>query len=793
MATGREEFDLQPDPRILPMLGEINLSQWKCAAELIDNAIDGFLSVLRSGDNLRDPEIQLLTPLNEDPSGRFVVIDNGPGMSPEVLEQAVRAGWSGHDPVSSLGMFGMGFNIATARLGTVTTVFTTRAGDPEWVGLKIDFDQLRTQRHFRTPRLTEPKHDPNQHGTRVTVERLKPEQRQWFAKSGNRTKLQNELSRVYAALLRSNGVPITVRTTVLGRALEGRRHCVWGGPGNADRVVQTAKFGPVSAFQAIDVRLEPRLFCQVCWQWLPANEERCPVCERTDALVRRERAVKGWLGLQRYLSETDYGIDFLRHGRKIEIGNKDLFSWWEKDGEREEKEYPIDDPRDRGRIVGEIHLDHCRVTYTKDRFDRTDPAWEDMLRMVRGEGPLRPDKAQELGYGVNVSPLGRLFQVFRRSNPKFKKAGGWGNILVVPSNDRAEEMARKFHAGDPEHQTDETWWKLVEEADRQALLAKSGAATPGGAPPPGPTDTLDGIEEPPIEEPPTAATTVAVAPPPEPPPPPVVTAILTLTRQYVSDSTGQKWDVRAFQAEESHPSLGEARPWRLIARPQGGHEFLVNAAHAVFESATLTPLDALLAELAWSAMDFIRDRPGDTTFGRILADLRLRYAASTALDYVSLSNEAKRTLAAIAATLSSNIEPSDAAVLFKDLPPDDQKSILQKMATRGAGNPQSIIGGGRFLEYASPRAVADFFGRHPELFLDGKCWDAAYATLDYELPEATEVARSQAVRYHQSLLSDAVWLAEQDPADLAQANRARLLRALYALELLTPSVEESGE
>jgi hypothetical protein len=74
MAATGQDFDLQPDPRILPMLGEINFTQWKCAAELIDNAIDGFLSVIRSGGELRDPEIQVLMPLNEDPNGRFKAV-----------------------------------------------------------------------------------------------------------------------------------------------------------------------------------------------------------------------------------------------------------------------------------------------------------------------------------------------------------------------------------------------------------------------------------------------------------------------------------------------------------------------------------------------------------------------------------------------------------------------------------------------------------------------------------------------------------------------------------------------
>jgi DNA topoisomerase VI subunit B len=172
--SASNEFDLQPDPRILPMLGEINLAQWRCLAELVDNSVDGFLFMLRSGGAPIDPEVSVNLPMKDDPSARVTVSDNGPGMAPDRLEKAVRAGWSGNNPVDSLGMFGMGFNIATARLGTITTVWTSRKGEPEEYGLRIDFDELRKQRHFRTPRLTRTKTDLNTSGTSITIERLKP-------------------------------------------------------------------------------------------------------------------------------------------------------------------------------------------------------------------------------------------------------------------------------------------------------------------------------------------------------------------------------------------------------------------------------------------------------------------------------------------------------------------------------------------------------------------------------------------------------------------------------------------
>jgi len=777
------DFDLQPDPRILPMLGEINLAQWKCLAELIDNSIDAFIDVARSGASLQQPEIYVTIPTLDVPSAKVTVQDNGPGMSAEKLERAVRAGWSGNDPMANLGLFGMGFNIATARLGTITTVWTTRASDTEWIGLRIDFDALRNQRHFRTPRLTRPKLDPLQHGTEVTIESVKTEQRQWFAKPANRSNLKRELSRAYSAMLRPNGVPINFRLYLNTQSVTGRQHCVWGGEGNPTRSVETARYGTVDAYQQINVTLPERPFCRRCWQWLPSGEGSCASCQSNGDVVMRQRSIRGWIGLQRYLSKTDYGIDFLRHGRKIEIANKDLFFW--QDGENLEPEYPIDDPRQRGRIVGEVHLDHCRVTYTKDRFDRNDPAWEEMTRLIRGDGPLRPDKAAEAGYPANDSPLFKLFQVFRRSAPKPKVAGCYAKLLIVPDNDRADEMARRFHDGDPQYQIDAKWWDLVEEADRQLLVGGGpGPGTPT-VPTPGPPDVLDGFSPPPPPDSP---------PPTSPPPPPVVEVpIASLSGHYRSDSTNLKWNIRAFEAEEVHPSLRDnGQPWHLTKQTDGIDKFVVNVRHAVFASATLTPLDALLAELAWSAMDFQRGSQGSATFASILSELRLRYAGVHALDPAALATEARQVLASIAATLENTISPQDALTLFNELPTSDQEAIFQRMASRAAGNPQTVIGQGKFLEYAPPRVISDFVSLHPELFFDGNCWDVAYATLDYGIATATQEAQSRVVRHYQSLLADAVWIADQDTADVSETDRSLLLRAQLAIERLAPQTAEAA-
>lgn len=776
-----KDFDLSPHPRILPMLGEINLAAWRCLAELIDNSVDSFLAAQRAGEAITHPEVSISIPTSDAPTAKLTLRDNGPGMSIDRLENAVRAGWTGNDPINNLGMFGMGFNIATARLGTLTRVWSTVAGDTEWIGLEIDFEMLMRQRHFRTPILRRPKADATEQGTEVSVERLKPEQRQWLSRTANQTRIKKDLAQAYSAMLRSNGVPISFKLLINGTAVRSRDHCVWG-DGAEERIVHTNRYGAINAFQRVDVRLEDRLFCTRCWQWLAAQETLCPACNTAEGIVSRSRHVHGWLGVQRYLSATEYGIDLIRHGRKIEYSSRDLFKWT-ADTSAEEEEYPIDDPRHRGRLVGEIHIDHCRVTYTKDRFDRNDPAWEEMVSIVRGEGPLRPDKASELGFPENRSPLSLLFQAFRRSTPKPKAAGCYAKLLIVPNNELAEEMAKRFYAADPEFRTDQKWWELVQEADRELL---HGQQSQGGG-----TGTIPGLVggETSPEPPQPTDQTIPPATPRQPPP-----RLQALSREYRDELTNQRWDVQAFSVMGSDQLLPDDEgPWALRATAAGVHEFYVRVDDPVFDSATLTPLDALLAELSWAAMDFVRGTSTQATFARILACLRDRYASETKLDEVALSAEAVSTLSDIARAASAALSSADSASLFEELSISDREAVLRKMASRAVSDPQRALAEGRFLEYAPRRTLLTFFEKHPELFFDGHYWDERYASLDFGSASATEDARARLVSYYFTLLADAVWLAENEPEELADASRARLLRAALALELLEPTAAAAPE
>lgn len=778
-------FDLTPHPRILPMLGEIVLPQWRCLAELVDNSIDSFLEASRSGVQISSPQVAISVPTTATPNAQITIRDNGPGMDRSTLERAARAGWTSHDPINNLGLFGMGFNIATARLGLRTNIWTTRSGDNEWVGLQIDFEQLTQEQAFITPTLTRPKQNSDASGTEIVIDRLKPEQRDWFARGYNRSNVSKHLGRVYSSMIGPAGTPVAFRLETNGNQVRPRIHCIWGGPDNDDRTVETARHGTVNAFQPFDVRLDPRPFCLQCWNWLGVGQSTCPSCASEGHVVSRDRRVHGWLGIQRYLDRSDFGIDILRNGRKIEVGNKDLFKWYDEASDSEEIEYPIDDPRGRGRIVGEIHLDHCRVPYTKDRFVREDSAWQEMVSIVRGNGPLRPDIADRLGAGENTSPLFRLFQAFRRSSPHNKRAGGWSRILVVPDNERAQSMAKSFDAGESEYQTDHKWWELVEEADEDVLQPSSSTTSPtdtlgGDAEEPGDT-TLGGEGETSGGED-TAAPASVVAP--------TRNRIAWLSQQYIDDLSGQRFDVHAFSAASTDPLLqGRNCPWSMRRTTSGPWEFYVNSGADIFRSITFTPLDALLCQLAWLITDFDRGQDTQNTFESVLVSLRQKYATSSALEPQDLISAAAAQLTEIARSIGGRISPEDCRSFFDGLSPSRQEAIRVSMASRSVAAPQEAVDDGRFLQYAPAGVVNEFVLSHPELFFDGQYWDEPYTSIDYGSATATDEARARTTRHYAGLLADVVWLSQQTPDELESMSRERLMQASLATTMLAPTAQ----
>ncbi len=461
----KNKINITPSPRVLRMLGQIEFQPWQCMAELIDNSIDAFLSSRAAGKPIDSPRININMSNDKvmrSGSGEIIIVDNGPGMTLDELERALRAGYSGNDPVDKMGLFGMGFNIATARLANRTEVWTCTSDDENWTVATVDFRELERVNSFEIPVSQEPKSENevynNIHGTKIKLINVDSGRIGPLTRGVGKKNTRDKLGRVYGRIMKDLAVTIIYD----GDSIKPWQHCVW----SKDRSVPNLKFGQVPAVIEIDEELSEKQFCKTCWVWLNQSDRECHVCGNSENVISRKRRIKGWVGIQRYFDQKSYGIDYFRNGRLIESQDKSLFNYVDEYG-AESLEYPIDTQHWGGRIVGELEIDFVRVSHQKDSFDKSDPEWKSVIHRVRGESPFQPEKAKSMGFEINESPLGRLFAGYRSGRES-------GLKRLVPGNREGKglnsgpviEYVKEFYKGVAEYQSDDKWFELVEQAEK---------------------------------------------------------------------------------------------------------------------------------------------------------------------------------------------------------------------------------------------------------------------------------------------------------------------------------------
>lgn len=457
-------LNLTPSPRILEMIAEVDLQLHQCLGELIDNALDELVEASAENPTM-EPRIDVTLPTAgaAERLSEISVGDNGRGMSPEQLREALSAGTSGKQRFGSLGLFGMGFNIASARLGAITEVRTGRDGDDQWVIATIDLLAMQRQASYDVPLRYQDK-AREEHGTLVTITKLREDMVTRLRSTRAVRDTMAHLGRIYTYMLRDplgghSGAELMggagQRLYVNGRAVSPHLPCIW----DPSRSV-TYKGAAVPAATEIAIPLTNAYACMNCGRWYTTAYVQCIDCESTD-IEERERQIRGWLGIQRYADKSDFGLTFLRHGRAITYQDKTLFNWETPDGDFE-LEYPIE--LGMGRIVGELHLDHAPVNVRKTNFDTSSQEWRFMVERVRGPEPLRPKHAMRLVGHENTSPMSQFFNAYRENKP--------GLRYLVPGNgetsihEQAKSWGAKFRDGDPEFLTDDKWYKAAADHDR---------------------------------------------------------------------------------------------------------------------------------------------------------------------------------------------------------------------------------------------------------------------------------------------------------------------------------------
>ncbi|RJL31908.1 ATP-binding protein [Bailinhaonella thermotolerans] len=734
------QVNVRPHGRILSVLGDIEFSQWQCLAELIDNSFDDFLSQGSDAYVSERPTVTVSLPgrNSEVRTAEVWIRDNGRGMDLETLTNAVRAGWTSNSRYGSLGLYGMGFNIATARLGRLTTIKTTRAGDPSWTVITLNLDQLASGDDYLVPVRHEPKDDIGEHGTQIIIGKLKPDQRQALSKQ--EIKIREQLGDVYSYLLREHGFVITVN----GKKVAPRLPCVWD---ESRTVIRSGV--EIPAVIRIDEPLPPAKACMDCGRWNKDWVDECDDCQST-RLELRGRRIWGWIGVQRYLHKSDYGIDFLRNGRKILIRSKRPFFWEDPDTLEEELEYPIDSQRGRGRIIGEIHCDHVQVNYQKNAFEYDSPEWRRIVRTIRGDSPLREKIAKRLGLPQNESPLAKLFTGYRREDPGLK--------YLVPGDgrqalfDKAVEWAKKFRDGHPDYQTDQIWYDAAYQHDHPVVPEPTNK-------PADPFEEMglgDPIEAGSEEQGESTGGSTTPAPDPTPTPPDPVetldqrleryrsnaTQIVDLSGRYEAPDLGSVeltvWAVR--ERELTDPAGNVVPVFRQMTRaPQ--LEIFIATNHPLLTDYGIEARDLAMIEVA----EYMRVRGAPA--GRdpkpltaALFEIKSR-AVDQKLTPAILASRAGRLLDRLRDAMQREIKGAPSA--YWDMLQESERTLTQQRFAIEAGDTpwETVVESGDFVLYLPASALVRLLEKRPDAFLDGKVFKRPYVKLTDDTSRSLIVSR----------------------------------------------------
>ncbi len=467
-------LDITPDPKVLIALTHTPLKPLDALCEIIDNGIDSFRAAKIAGEKIRHPLLEILVPGEAQArrgEGFVRIVDNGIGLDREGLSNTLKAGFSGKNKYDTLGLFGMGFNIATGKIGRVTTVITARRQDDFALRVVLDLPRLVAKKKFEVPVEQIDKPHNFEQGTIVEVTSWWPEGHPnygFIAQLAHipNAQLRGQIGRRYATLLRS-GEEDRVRINLNHEFVDGFEHCVW----SSDRFLERQGWGLIPARIELDEVISSQKRCIQDGSILDAVTNTCVECGESQFRTVDER-VRGWVGIQRFDDNNKFGIDLIRNGRAIRVSEKDAFFSFVDDLGEATKEYPTD--QQTGRIIGELHLDHVPVDFQKQDFQRSSEEWIRSISFLRG-GSLLPSNWKE--GRRNETVVSRLFQGYRkirnygRADMYMGRFDEVGRKAVRIAREVEVDLYRRFQNREPGYYDDAKWWELVESANIPPVLA----------------------------------------------------------------------------------------------------------------------------------------------------------------------------------------------------------------------------------------------------------------------------------------------------------------------------------
>lgn len=779
MSNSLTTVDITPSPRILRVLGEIPFQTWQCFAELMDNSIDALLK--QPNDDCADKAVFVNWSNQSVPAkDRTVeVSDTAQGMTLEQMRNAVRAGYSNNNPIGNLGLFGMGFNIATARLGGKTEIWSTTRDSQLWYGIQIDFDLLAKGTEFQAPLLSRPKQPGETSGTQIIISGLKTGTS--AALASHEREIRSTLENIYAPLLLDKDIDLYVN----GKILHPKKPCVWG----EGRYV-LYKGQRIPAVFKIDEQLGTSLFDleRNAYLTLDEQEEYAGVSDEQlpSNICYRERHLHGWIGIQRYFDTNDYGIDFIRNGRKILIQDKSLFSFTSPITGESSLQYPVElGSTVGGRIIGQLHVDYLLPTYQKNDFDRYDPTWFETVAAICGEGPFLPKQRKALGLDeVPDSPLGRLVNSYRRTE------AGTKNLAL--SKSVARDFRDRFNRNEAAYLNDDKWWSAAQEADQERQQGNNPPANTGDSP----TDSIDDFFPDPgdVEASDEALRPVVSPTPSEAPRPQLTTSkaddlraisrpVESLTKKYrmLNSGSSNPIEVKAYELKNGEIRKEGARV-PFIFYPRGFEcEFYFDPRHPLIQQYPVTPAQYLLLYVS----DQLRKRDQHDDLGLVYQCLVEENMKDERIDASYLKERADGLFAALREPIKSLLEPvsSEVVEIIHESSGEVEEAISHALSagigfsvvSRDGTSPYTII------DYVPNKTIVRLIEHFPEYLFDKKLFDVSYMEIELDDTSMQERLRESAKERIVSYLKDLLYLSSTPGYSISKNDLSRVALSLDSL------------
>jgi hypothetical protein len=314
--TVENSINIRPGVGILGLFPAMNYRAWYALAELVDNAIDSYLTNRKALRKLEGAgyRLRIVITVENDADGSITVWDNAAGIA---AKDYARAFVTADPPKDSAGLsqFGIGLKSASCWFARQWRVTTTALGEPTM--RIVDFDVPRIIRDqqdrldIRTRKATEA-----DHWTEVRLWDLyKPPQTQTIGK------MRSHLASMYRKFLRDGDVVIEFN----GKEIEYEEPPILVAPYFLDEAAGDKN-----------------------WR------------KDIDFTLKTQERVHGFVGLREKGSTKFAGLALFRHGRLIVGSDDETYRPPEIFGGSNSYAYQ--------RVFGELHLDDFDVSHTKDAF-----------------------------------------------------------------------------------------------------------------------------------------------------------------------------------------------------------------------------------------------------------------------------------------------------------------------------------------------------------------------------------------------------------------------------------------